>query len=370
MSEKGRIRKMFPGGNTTVGPKFLFQYIIRPDATRIFIIKGGPGVGKSTLMNAISREMVDKGYDVEHIHCASDPDSLDALVIPEIGVALMDGTAPHITDPKYPGAVDEIINLGEFWDESKITPFKKEIMEINKKGNMHFETAFSLLKQSRMAYDQWKWYVEESINKAEYNRISRQLVENILEGAVPNNHAAPQSRHLFASAITPKGVLDYKDTLIDNDMKVISIKGMPGTGVKELIERIAQEAEEYGLYTEQFHCPFEPEKLDMLIIPTFRTVVMNSSQPYHFDPGKLEGLNQIDEVDLDICIHKDSLNEYEEERADAEKRCHELLEKGIEYLAKAKAAHGAKEKYYFQAMDYNKVEKKRNEILKRILSYA
>ena len=370
MSQKGRIRKMFPGGNTTEGPRFLFQHIINPDANRIFIIKGGPGVGKSTLMNHIGREMVSKGFDAEYIHCSSDPDSLDALVIPAIGVALMDGTAPHITDPQYPGAVDEIVNLGEFWDSSKLTPYKEEIIRINKKGKMYFETAFSLLRQSRLAYDQWKWYVEESVDKRSFNHISRITDESVFKNKTPDDHSGYRARHLFASAITPKGVMDYKDTLIDNDMKVISIKGQPGTGVKELIGRLAIKAEMYGFYTEQFHCPFEPDKLDMMIIHDIKTVVINSTQPYHFDPFRMKELkNKIEEVDLDICISKEKLNEFEQERADAEKRCHELLNKGIEYLAKAKAVHGEKERYYSQAMDYSKVEEKRDEILERILKY-
>jgi len=40
--------------------------------------------------------MADLGYDVELFHCSSDPSSLDGVVMPGIGVALMDGTAPHM----------------------------------------------------------------------------------------------------------------------------------------------------------------------------------------------------------------------------------------------------------------------------------
>ena len=59
-----------------------------------------------------------------------------------------------------------------------------------------------------------------------------------------------------------------------------------------------------GLYTEQYHCPYEPDKLDMLIIPAVRTVVTNSSQPYHLDPEGLEEKPSVETVDLDICIKK------------------------------------------------------------------
>jgi len=108
MMAKGRLVKVFPGGNTAYGFHSFYDYIIEPDATRIFVIKGGPGVGKSTFMRKIGETLLEQGFDCEYHCCSSDNGSLDGLVIPAIRVALLDGTAPHVVDPKNPGAVDEI----------------------------------------------------------------------------------------------------------------------------------------------------------------------------------------------------------------------------------------------------------------------
>ncbi|MHB9059512.1 MAG: ATPase, partial [Bacillota bacterium] len=94
MARTGYIKKVFPGGNTSQGFKSFYDYIIRPDATRIFVLKGGPGVGKSSFMRKIATELVDLGFDVEFMCCSSDNGSLDGVVIPAIGVAMIDGTAP------------------------------------------------------------------------------------------------------------------------------------------------------------------------------------------------------------------------------------------------------------------------------------
>lgn len=370
MAKQGKIRKMSSGGNTTCGSYFLFEYMIQPANNRVFIMKGGPGVGKSTFMNTISREMLKRGYDVEHHYCSTDPASLDGLVVPQLGVALLDGTAPHNFDPRYPGVLDEIINLGECWDESIIIPYKEEVKAITMQGNMQFKTAFHILKQSKMAYEQSQWYVRESVEQSKYNRILRVLMHSVLEAVVPNYQVISKARHLFGSALTPNGILDYKDTLISKDMKVFSIKGQPGTGVKEMIERIAKEAVEMGLYTEQYHCPYEPDKLDMLIIPEIGKAVMNSTQPEHSDPEAMEDITQVEEIDLTICINQDILDMYEEERADAEKRSSVLLTKSIEHLAKAKAIHKEKEKFYYQAMNYDLVGDKLNQVLEHILQYT
>ncbi|MEG2679595.1 MAG: hypothetical protein RR949_06600, partial [Oscillospiraceae bacterium] len=63
----------------------------------IYYLKGGPGCGKSTLMNAVGRQARDAGLDAEYILCSGDPDSLDGIVIPALGVAVADGTAPHVS---------------------------------------------------------------------------------------------------------------------------------------------------------------------------------------------------------------------------------------------------------------------------------
>ena len=80
---------------------------------RVYIIKGGAGCGKSTFMKRIAKKLVSLGCETELLHCSSDPDSLDGVCAREVGFLILDGTSPHVVDPKCPGAVDEIINLGE-----------------------------------------------------------------------------------------------------------------------------------------------------------------------------------------------------------------------------------------------------------------
>ena len=62
-------------------------------------------------MKTIGHEMVEKGYDVEFFHCSADPDSLDGVHIPALKLALIDGTSPHVIDPRFPGGFDESVNL-------------------------------------------------------------------------------------------------------------------------------------------------------------------------------------------------------------------------------------------------------------------
>ena len=64
-------------------------------ARAIYILKGGPGCGKSTLMGKIGDWAEEAGLETEYILCSGDPGSLDAVVIPALKAAVVDGTAPQ-----------------------------------------------------------------------------------------------------------------------------------------------------------------------------------------------------------------------------------------------------------------------------------
>lgn len=90
----------FLGANAPDGFYSLYPQLIDLERARaVYILKGGPGCGKSTLMRRVGERMEQAGLETEYILCSGDPDSLDGLVLPQLGVAIVDGTAPHGTAP-------------------------------------------------------------------------------------------------------------------------------------------------------------------------------------------------------------------------------------------------------------------------------
>ena len=123
------IKRYFAAANSADGFVCWFDRIFTPDTIdRCFIIKGGSGTGKSTFMKRLAAEGEKRGYEAEYYYCSSDPTSLDGLILirKTMGgeglrtAAVIDGTAPHTRDPILPGAAEEIINLGDFWDEGML----------------------------------------------------------------------------------------------------------------------------------------------------------------------------------------------------------------------------------------------------------
>ena len=117
-----RDNTYFGAANGYGGFRSNFNAIFSPEELdKLFIIKGGPGTGKSTLMKKI-KERYSSSASIITILCSSDPDSLDGILIKKNGVTIgiADGTAPHVIDAKYPGVIEEIVNLGDGFDFSGI----------------------------------------------------------------------------------------------------------------------------------------------------------------------------------------------------------------------------------------------------------
>lgn len=88
----------FLGANSPSGFYSLYDQLLDPAAAqRVFLLKGGAGCGKSSLMRRVAQALSDAGERVEYIRCSGDPDSLDAVIFPDLHSAIVDATAPHGT---------------------------------------------------------------------------------------------------------------------------------------------------------------------------------------------------------------------------------------------------------------------------------
>lgn len=105
----------FLGEATAEGFRTAFGQQISEKDFYTYILKGGPGTGKSGLMKKIAEAFKDRD-DIDLYYCSSDPTSLDGVVLKNRGVAVIDGTSPHVFEAEYPGVYQSIINLGECWN--------------------------------------------------------------------------------------------------------------------------------------------------------------------------------------------------------------------------------------------------------------
>ncbi len=362
MKQIQQIKRVFPGGNTSKGFYSFYDYIIEGDAEHIYVIKGGPGVGKSTFMRTIAQELLDRGYKVEYHHCSSDIDSLDGVVFPELRVALIDGTAPHLVDPKAPGCVDEILYLGDYWDEKKLRETRADILRLNAKISEFFQRAYRYLAAAESVYQDWEATIGKRMCSGYINQQAAELITKIFADR-PVTAVEGRIRRLFASAITPDGMINHLETLIDPMPLKIVLQGLPGTGRSKLLNLLAEAAIQRGFNLEMFHCALNPDRVEHLVIPDLGVAITTSEEPHAYKGHKSDLW-----VNLDSGLTKNESPDDAEVLATVQKYYWELLGVAISYIRKAKETHDAMEKLYIPTMDFKAIAALRQKILTKILA--
>lgn len=361
--KSGKIKHVFPGGNTPKGFFSYYDYIISPSATRLFVLKGGPGTGKSTFMKKMSAVLIEKGYDVEQHHCSSDNNSLDGLVIPELQLAFVDGTAPHIVDPKNPGCVDEIIHLGDFWCEEKMVPNKASVVACNAEIGKNFKRAYRVLGAAKSLYDDWEAANYEAMDFAKANKQANEVVSSIF-GSI-DEVGYGKVRKLFASAITPEGPVNYLDSIISSMPRRFVITGEPGTGKATLLQKVLDTAVAKGIDTEAYYCPLDPEKVEHIVIPKLGVALTTSARP-HITP--LAGAEAV--VDMNICLRPGIAVKYAASVEYDREMFWTLFNKAVTYISYSKKLHDELETYYIPNMNFNGIQAVWEKTLDRVLRYA
>ncbi|MBQ7821104.1 MAG: hypothetical protein IJ391_02340 [Clostridia bacterium] len=136
----------FAAANSRAGFVSFFDKIFTQDELcYLYIIKGGSGTGKSRLMKEVGAEAEKLGEGVEYFYCSSDPDSLDGVILKNRGIGIIDGTSPHVAEPRLPGCFDEILNLGAFWDSGILRAHREEISLLCAEKSDLYQRAYSYL---------------------------------------------------------------------------------------------------------------------------------------------------------------------------------------------------------------------------------
>ena len=345
----------FACGNTAKGFQNLFSTNLR-DLSKIFILKGGPGNGKSTLMKRIGKKY-EEDYMVEYIHCSSDADSLDGVIVRELGFGIVDGTAPHIIEPTVPGCIEQYVNLGAAWNVKKLKPVESEIRDLQDKIAVCYPRAYEAFAKGMKVHDEWETVYIKQMDFDKANELTEEIIRQILGDTSFQKES--KVCHRFFGASTCNGSVDYVEGLIE-PMKIrYFIKGRPGTGKSTMLKKLMARAEMNGIDVEVYHCGFDPNSLDMILLPELDTVIFDSTAPHEYFPSRE------DDIIVDMyaeLITPGTDEDNEEVLADITSRYRACVEEGVSYLKKAKDLHDQLETYYTAGTEFRVVDVMTNQL--------
>ena len=146
-----------------------------------YIIKGGPGTGKSSFLRGVAEDAERRGMRVEEYRCSSDPTSIDGIVL-DGRIALLDGTAPHLADAEIPGARDEIVNLGEFWNAERLAERYNEIVAYGALKSNAYRRGYRYLSAAMEVDAACAALVFPSVREEKLQAAARRLLSSIPDG--------------------------------------------------------------------------------------------------------------------------------------------------------------------------------------------
>lgn len=338
MEEKSSnmIPKYFLAANSYTGFVSYFDTFFNPqDFDRIFILKGGPGTGKSSFMKRISTEFQQNECKIEEIYCSSDPHSLDGIIISKGNrrVAIIDGTAPHERDAKIPGAIEEIINLGDGWDERFLTSRRDEIVMLSNEKAVSYKTAYFYLSIAGKSHE-----LISHFHGIEFNTIGAKIkAESILKDIMPSSSDIQTK---LVSSFGRYGTYTLS-TLTDIAEKVIKIGGN-AISSELFLNECYNVAIGRNIGFVRFPSALDPRNTDALYFPEVGLAIIRCTD------GEINANDFIKLTEIDS-----------ERMRIAEVLWSDALEEAKRWFAIASDVHFRLEKIYGEAMNFDK----NNEIL-------
>ena len=339
-------RHYFAGGNTRDGFVDLYKYVIdRKACNKFFIIKGGSGVGKSTMLKKFAAAVGSYLKTVEFFHCSADIDSLDGVAFRELGVALVDGTAPHVVEPVYVKAGDKAVDLAVYLNAEKLCDKKAELISIMDEKAAHYKHAYELIKSMGSIYQSIYECIGNDIDARALSNVSDELKDRV------SSKGRGKRRALFAGAYTSLGEV-YLEEKADK-LKVVRLSGnvyVAAHVLSELYKKLSDGLHDLTL----FYSPISTDYLYGLEVDNKILFTINdkikSKDCVEFDSGarlKLSG-NARTYADT-LGAHLDAVEN-----------------SACDCLKSAKLCHDKIEAIYKPAVDFNKVDKETDEIISEI----
>ncbi|MBE6654332.1 MAG: hypothetical protein E7608_02595 [Ruminococcaceae bacterium] len=339
-------KSYFAAANTERGFVSIFDKVF--DVSRLshfYIIKGGPGTGKSTFMKEIAEDAQERGLDVELYYCSADTRSLDGVKIPALGVAIADGTSPHTLDPRFPGACETILNLGENFDVRKLKENRQEIVELTKRCSEHYAAARRFLQalgevERARLENAAKAFESEKAKKAAARLLAKLKTE---KGGVSER---------YVSAVGVRGVV-HLDTEEQNAQRTIYITGKYGFPTL-FMDKLFECVSEAGICAVRFPNVVLPDKTEGLNIGGTVFMVCGDEETEE------ESINSM------RFVNGEALSLVRGKIRFAAKCAGALSEGALGALSHMGRAHDELERYYVGAMDFQKsrtlLEKVKEEI--------
>ncbi len=334
----------FAAANSTKGFISYYEEVFRSARIgHVWAVKGGPGTGKSRFLQDVSDYATTLGWSCEYVYCSSDPNSLDAVILTkegEEGIALLDATAPHLFEPLLPGAWDDIVNLGQFWNSEALSLHRSEIEQLNREKSDAYRRAYRYLSGFGDMRANRDSLAAPYIHRAKIAALAQRLLRDMTEGEA--YYAQPALIH----SIGMRGEVGF-DTYFRETEEIYVIADCYGAA-QYLMMELGRLANEKRQSVRVSHDPVEAEKIDGLFFTASGTAFVVCPEEECDYPHHLISMRRF--------VDTASMKRVRRELRAIERICRALRGEAIDALENVRKVHFRLEDIYSDAMNFEAKE--------------
>lgn len=262
-------------------------------------------------------------------------------------------TNAHVVEPKYPGVVEQYVNLGECYDGEKLKDLRREIQTCMKGYKGCYQRAYRCLRAAAEVEQD----VRDTLMTGELEQRLGKRAQGILSREIKRRKGVEPGRvkQRFLGAVSHRGVLCLYDTVLEQCERVYELSDRYGLS-HEMLTHLLTGAVNSGYDVVACPNPMAPDRLAHLLIPQCSLAFVTAAPELPF-PGETYR-----KVRLDAMADEDVLRRNRPRMRFVQKVSAALVEEAVELLAQAKAMHDDLEGLYHPYVDFDRV----NEVSRRI----
>ncbi|TFB18925.1 hypothetical protein E3U55_11685 [Filobacillus milosensis] len=275
-------RTYFLGGTTAKGYYRFYDELIS-NLDRVLYIEGGFTSIVHPMLNEIVKTY-EKDYEVGCVYNHIEPNQLEAVVIPEKRLAIIDRTKVGNKKLAFPKLLENLIYIGEGYDYEYLAKHKDYLIQVREEVKNYYQRAINHFENGLKYHEEVEKIYIQFLNVDKANKETDVLIRRIFRASWLNKKSTVVNRYLGAA--TPDGPIDFVLDLTQDVEERIFIKGRSGTGKSTMLKKIVKEAEQRGYDVEIYHCGFDPESLDMIILRELGLAIFDATAPHEHEPQR------------------------------------------------------------------------------------
>ena len=311
-----------------------------------YLIKGGPGTGKSTLMKRVAEAAERKGFTVERYACSSDSQSLDGIVIRELSVGVTDATPPHAMEGKYPGAAEELLDTGLYWNRALLEERYETIKALVDEKTGLFASVYKYLGVGLALRGERERILTSCVDADKLDKAAMRLIRRLGEGK--GFRLLP--RQVGSIGMNGRVTLDTYEAMATERWQIADTRGLRAA----LLDRLLHHAERAGLTVMVSRDPMLDT--EALYFPDAGVAVTDSGDADHAD--KI--------LNTERFVLRERLADQRRRLRFLSRLEGELMKRVEDLFGEIKARHFALEALYADAMDFDGVQTMADDLILRL----